>query len=95
MLGGYTWAADVEAQHKVITVAVYLFVSAERVIELPGGAGAVATLRMSTEMPWKGVTTWEATIPDGWSMKLLLPKPEYATNYQVSCGQLDPQSNLG
>lgn len=81
MLGGYTWAVDIDAQQKIIRVAVYLFVSAERVIELPGGE--VATLRMSTEMPWKGQTKWEGSVPKGWSIKLLIPRPEYAENYTV------------
>ncbi len=84
MLGGYTWAAEVNAQQKVIHVAVYIFISAERVIELPGGVVAVLNvLKMSTDMPCQGKTQWKVTVPQGWTMKLLLPKLAYAENYTV------------
>lgn len=82
MLGGYTWNAKVNAPAKTISVDVYLFVSASRKIELPGGE--TATITMKSEMPWQGKTEWEVNAPEGWKWELQIPTPSYASNVKVS-----------
>jgi hypothetical protein len=81
ILGGYTWSASVDPENQIVSVAVYLFVSATRRIALPGGREATVT--MDTDMPWKGRTTWSVNAPEGWKVRLLLPRPAYAEDYKV------------
>lgn len=82
MLGGYTWAAKLDASSKVINLDVYLLLSASRTIELPNGESAKVV--MESEMPWNGKTSWKFEAPEGWSWRVRLPQPEYAENINVS-----------
>lgn len=84
MIGGYTWSANVDSGAKRINLDIYLFVSATRTISLPGGAEA--TVKMETEMPWEGRTKWTFTAPAGWEWAVRVPKPNYAGDIQVGCG---------
>jgi hypothetical protein len=91
ILGGYTWSVSIDERQRVITIVVYLFVSATRKVVLPsvgGGVGAAtATVRMETGMPWKGWARWEVEdVPDGWGVRLVIPRPGYAEGYQVGGG---------
>lgn len=82
MLGGYMWNAIVYEKTKTIEVSVYLYVAATRTIPLPGGGEA--TIRMTTQMPWTGGASWEVKAPNGWSWRLNIPCPAYASNVKVS-----------
>jgi uncharacterized protein len=81
MLGGYMWSASVNSETKVIDVSTYLYISGKRKIPIPDG---VATIRMKTEMPWKGGASWELSAPKGWSWRLNIPIPAYAQNVSIS-----------
>ena len=82
MLGGYTWAADVESESKVIHLNVWLYISAERTIPL--GHGQNATVKMTTRMPWQGESVLDFNAPRGWTWEVLLPDPEYAKDSKTS-----------
>jgi DUF1680 family protein len=82
MLGGYTWHVAVDEAKQVINLDVYLFISATRTIDLPGGQAAQVT--MQTEMPWAGKTAWKVEAPEGWKWNVQLPVPKYAKNVKVS-----------
>ncbi len=81
MLGGYTWDARVDSGSKKIALNVYLFISAERTINLRQGQTAKVTMR--SEMPWRGKTEWVLEAPEGWTWDLQLPVPGYAENVKV------------
>ena len=81
MLGGYTWRVNVDKSAKKISVIVYLYMSCTRSIDLPNGR---ATITMQSGMPWKGETSWVMDAPEGWSWEITVPKPNYASNLQVS-----------
>ncbi|KAJ9097606.1 hypothetical protein QFC21_004640 [Naganishia friedmannii] len=82
MLGGYTWHVAVDEAQNVIKLEVYLFISATRTIDLPGGQKAHVT--MQTEMPWTGKTEWIVEAPEGWTWDVKLPAPRYARNVKIS-----------
>lgn len=82
MIGGYTWSVALDPTSKRIDLSVYLYLSGTRTISLPGGE--TATVQMTTGMPWKGKTTWAFTAPAGWSWRVCLPDPSYATDVSVS-----------
>lgn len=82
MLGGYTWRVSVDETNQVINLDVYLFISATRTIDLPGGHMAHVT--MQTEMPWTGKTEWRVEAPEGWKWNVKLPVPKYAKTVKVS-----------
>jgi DUF1680 family protein len=82
MLGGYTWASNVDSTSKTINLDVYLLLSASRTISLP--SGETAQIEMKSEMPWNGKTRFTASAPEGWKWKLRLPQPEYAEDVKVS-----------
>jgi hypothetical protein len=79
---------------------VYLFVSATRKVVVPLGVGAgggvggttttttaTVTVRMETGMPWKGWARWDVEdVPDEWGVRLVIPRPGYAEDYQVGGG---------
>jgi hypothetical protein len=37
-------------------------------------------------MPWEGRTKWTFTAPAGWEWAVRVPKPNYAEDIQVGCG---------
>jgi DUF1680 family protein len=80
LLGGYMWSARVKA-NRIIELDIYLFISGTRHISL--GNGAIATVSMKTEMPWKGVTSLDFTAPAGWQWVVRVPQPEYAVNFAI------------
>ena len=80
MLGGYTWSAEV--RDKTIHLDVYLFLSASRTISLPDGQSA--QVDMKSAMPWSSETDIRVTAPAGYTWKLRLPCPSYASNYSTS-----------
>ena len=83
MLGGYTWSADVDTDSKTVILDVYLLLSANRNIVLPGDAGE-AVVEMTSGMPYKGHTKLKFAAPTGWRWSVRLPSPEYAENLTIS-----------
>lgn len=81
MIGGYIWSVVLDTSLKIITIDNYLFVSASRSIQLPGGLAAA--VKLSTEMPWTGRAVWTFNAPDDWTWRVRVPKPDYAANLQV------------
>lgn len=82
MLGGYTWATNVDTSSKTIELNVYLLLSATRSIPLSNGQEA--KVEMISEMPFNGNTSFTLSAPSDWKWVLRLPSPEYATNIIVS-----------
>ncbi|WWC89637.1 uncharacterized protein L201_004562 [Kwoniella dendrophila CBS 6074] len=82
MLGGYAWTANVEEDKRQINLDIYILLSATRDIPLPNGQ--IARVKMETEMPWSGKSTWKLDAPEGWTWNVRLPKPDYAENVQIS-----------
>ena len=82
MIGGYTWSVTVDEPYKVIRLVIYLQISAERTIALPGGASA--RVSMQSGMPWAGKTSWNFDAPEGWTWEVFVPRPEYAEGVNVS-----------
>ncbi|OCF78892.1 hypothetical protein I204_00836 [Kwoniella mangroviensis CBS 8886] len=82
MLGGYTWSVNIDVHERIISLDIYILLSATRNIPLPNGQSA--TVSMRSEMPWQGKTEWEVNAPEGWNWKLKLPNPDYAENVKVS-----------
>ena len=74
MLGGYTWAAR-RPRKGVVELDIYLFLSATRMIN-------GHTVKMSSEMPWRGFTSWE--FDSGVEWRVRVPIPSYATSFKVS-----------
>ena len=82
LLGGYAWAVKIDAAKNEIVIDVYLFISATRRIELPNGAG-VATVEMTTGMPWKGRTKLDFSAPAGWTWRVGIPRASYTSGFEV------------
>ena len=82
IIGGYAWNAYVDPLKKRITLHVYLYISAHRIIPLPHGNRATVT--MTSKMPWIGETTWECDAPLGWTWEISVPDPCYAKNGKTS-----------
>nr|XP_018259402.1 uncharacterized protein I303_08330 [Kwoniella dejecticola CBS 10117]OBR81560.1 hypothetical protein I303_08330 [Kwoniella dejecticola CBS 10117] len=82
ILGGYTWNTKLDETAKTIKLDIYLFVSAEKTVDLPGGGKA--KVNMSTEMPWKGKVDVTTEAPEGWAWEIRIPTPEYAENVKFS-----------
>jgi DUF1680 family protein len=82
MLGGYTWATQLDESTKTIELNIYLLLSATRTIPLPNGEEA--TVEMMSEMPFSGHTSFNLNAPEGWKWVLRLPSPEYATDIKIS-----------
>ena len=73
MLGGYVWSARTAVQG-IVELDVYLFVSASRTID-------GHHVKMASEMPWRGVTTWD--FEDGVEWRVRLPMPAYGSAFKV------------
>ncbi|ORY29330.1 hypothetical protein BCR39DRAFT_559136 [Naematelia encephala] len=82
MIGGYTWTVNIDENEKTINLDTYLFVSASRTIQLPGGG--VAKVDMKSGMPWVGNTEWTFEAPEGWKWEVKVPKPDYASDINIS-----------
>ncbi|KAK8861777.1 hypothetical protein IAR55_002600 [Kwoniella newhampshirensis] len=82
MIGGYTWSAKVDEASKIISLNVYLHLSATREIELPDGK--TAKVSMESGMPWVGEANWKLEAPEGWTWKVSVPCPDYAEDVKVS-----------
>lgn len=65
----------------MISVDVYLFTGAQRTLQLADGEKAV--IKLVTQMPWEGHCEISVEAPQGWSWRLAIPKPEYASSYKV------------
>ncbi|ORX39552.1 hypothetical protein BD324DRAFT_614130 [Kockovaella imperatae] len=82
LIGGYAWSVEPFTDEKrVIHLNVYLYLSATRSIPLPDGS--VATVEMKSEMPWSSKTTLRFHAPEGWSWRVNLPRPGYASRFSI------------
>ncbi|WWC95590.1 hypothetical protein V866_002455 [Kwoniella sp. B9012] len=80
LLGGYMWSVKTKPQ--TISLDIYLYMSGERTVKLP--SGEIATVEMSSEMPWCGKTTLRLQAPEGYDWIVQIPEPEYAVNFKMS-----------
>ncbi len=81
MVGGYLWSDSINQRSKTISLTIYIYASAIKTIELPGGQ--IATVTMQSGMPWKGETSIEVDLPREWKIEVKLPVPEYAEDIKV------------
>lgn len=92
MIGGYASTAKIDEAANKLSISIYLFISGTRKIALPNGE--VATLEMTSEMPWQGRATFTVSAPRDWTWELNLPEPEYARDIKVRSRPISFHSKL-
>lgn len=62
---------------------MYLYISAQRSIQLPNGGGTVE-ISMQSEMPWTGSVSVEVKAPESAKVSLRLPVADWMVQPKVS-----------
>ncbi|RKU40428.1 hypothetical protein DL546_003015 [Coniochaeta pulveracea] len=81
ILPGYVWSA--ETGQDFVEVNVYLYISAQRSIQLPNGGGTVE-ISMQSEMPWTGSVSVEVKAPESAKVSLRLPVADWMVQPKFS-----------